>query len=64
MKSQTSLKMGHFGSKTRSQGQILEKRCVHSRCHIFSPLIIKLVQNVILDEFLDEFENGSCWVKN
>ena len=42
--------MGHFGLKTRSQGQMLEKPCVNSRGHIFSPIIMKLGQNVFLDE--------------
>ena len=41
--------MGHVGSKTRSLGQILEKPCVRSRGHIFSPIIIKPGQNVCLD---------------
>ena len=58
-----SLKMGHLRSKTRSLDQVLEKPCVWSRGHIFSPIIIKLGQNVSLDEILDEFENGSCWIK-
>ena len=31
MKSRSSLKVGHVGSKTRSLGQILEKPCEHSR---------------------------------
>ena len=56
--------MGHVGSKTSSQGQILEKPCVPSRGHIFSPRIMKLGQNVCVDEISDKFENGSCWVKN
>ena len=55
--------MGHVGSKTRSVGQISEKPYVHSRGHIFSPNIIKLGQNVCLDEIWYRFENGSCWVK-
>ena len=38
---QTSSKMGHVRSKTRSLGQILEKPCVRSRGHIFSLLIIE-----------------------
>ena len=42
--------MDHFGLKTRSQGQMLEKPCVPSRGHIFSPIILKLGQNVGLDE--------------
>ena len=50
MKSGMSLKMVHFGSKTRSQVQILEKPCVCSRGHIFSPIIMKLGQNVFIDK--------------
>ena len=64
MKSRMSLKMCHVGSKSRSLGQTLEKPCVRSRGHIFSPIIMKLGQNVCLDEILDELENGSCRVKN
>ena len=64
MKSRTSSKMGHDRSNTRSQGQILEKPLVHSRGHIFSPIIMKLCQNFCLDETSDKFENGSCRVKN
>ena len=48
MKSRTSLKMGHVGSKTRSLGQILEKPCVRSRGQIVCPIIMKLGQNVCL----------------
>ena len=48
--------MGHVGSKTRSLSQILEKCCVHSRGHIFSPIIMKPGRNVCLDEISDEFE--------
>ena len=54
--------MGHVESKTRSLGQILEKPCVRSRCHIFSTIIMKLGQNVCLDKILDAFENGSCLI--
>ena len=46
--------------KTRSLGQMLEKPCVRSRGHIFSPIIMTRGQNVCLDEIWDEFENGSC----
>ena len=56
--------MVHVESKTRSLGQILEKFCVRSRGHIFSPFIMKLGQNVCLDKISDVFENGSCRVKN
>ena len=37
-----SSKMGHVRSKTRLLGQILEKPCVHSRGHIFSPIRLKV----------------------
>ena len=53
-----------LGKKTRSLGQILEKPCVHFKGHIFSSIIMKLAQNVCLDEISDEFVNGSSWVKN
>ena len=56
--------MGHVLSKTRSLGQILEKSSVHSRGHISSPIVMKLGQNVCLDEISDECENGSCLAKN
>ena len=56
--------MGHAGSKTRSLDQILEKPCVCSRGLIFSPIIMKLGQNVFLNKVLDECENGSCWLIN
>ena len=62
-KSQTNLKLDHVRSKTRSLGQILEKPCVRSRRHIFSPIIMKLGQNVCLTKISDEIENVSCWVK-
>ena len=58
------LKMGHVGSKTRSLGQILEKPCVCCRCQVFSPIIRKPGQNVLLDEISHELEKGSCQVKN
>ena len=64
MKSLTSWIMGHVGSETRSQGQILEKPCVCSKGHIFSPIIMKPDQHVCLDEISHRFENGSCPVKN
>ena len=58
------MKLGHVGSKTRSLGQILEKPCVRSRGHIFSPILMKLGQNVCLDKISNKFELGSCGVKN
>ena len=33
--------------------------CVHSRGHILSPILMKLGQNVCLNEISDENENGS-----
>ena len=59
-----SLKLGHVESKTRSVGQILEKPCVRSRGHIFSPILMKLSQNVCLDEISDELEIWSCGIKH
>ena len=56
--------MGHVRSKTGSLGKISEKPYVHSRGHIFIPIIMKLSQNVCLDKISDRFENGSCWVKS
>ena len=44
--------MGHVGSKTRSQGQMLETHHVWCRGHIFSPIITKLNQHVCLDEMV------------
>ena len=45
-------------------GHILEKPCVSSRGPIFRLILMKLGQNVCLDEISEEFENGSCGVKN
>ena len=49
-KSRSSSILGHFGSKSRSLGQIWEKACEHSRDHIFDPILLKLAQNVHLDK--------------
>ena len=54
-----SLILNHVESKTRSVGHILEKPFVRSRGHIFSPILMKLGQNVCLDKISDEFEIGS-----
>ena len=56
--------MGHVRSKTRSLGQNLKRKRVRSRGHIFCLIIMKLGQNVCVDEIVDKFENGSCRVKN
>ena len=62
--SNTSLNIGHVGSKNRAQGQILEKPCICCRGHIVSLVHMKLGQNVCLDETSDEFENRLCRVEN
>ena len=41
----------------------IEKPCVRSRRHIFSPIIMRLSQNVFFSEISEAFENGSCQVK-
>ena len=56
--------MGHVGSKTRSLRQILEKPCVHSRGHNFSPIIMKLDQNVCLDKTGTNLKMGHAGSKN
>ena len=53
MKSRTSSKMGHVGSKTRSLGQILEKPCVRSRGNILSRILMEVGQDVYLDDISD-----------
>ena len=50
--------LGPVRSKTSSHCQILEKPCVPSRGHIFSPIFMKLGQCVCLDKISDKFENG------
>ena len=47
----SDMKLGHIGSKTRSPGQILEKKtCVHSRGHNLNAIFMKLCQNVYLSQ--------------
>ena len=50
--------MGHVGSETRSLGQILEKPSVRSRGHIFSRILMKVGQDVCLDDISDKIEMG------
>ena len=38
--------------------------CVRSGGHIFSLIVMKLDQNLCLDEISDKLENGSCTAKN
>ena len=52
--------MGHVGSKTKLLAQILEKPCVCSGDLILVQILIKLGQNLCLEDFKDEYENGSC----
>ena len=56
--------MVYVGPKTRSLSQILEKKIVSSKSHIFRPITTKLGQNVCIGKISDEFENCSCRVKN
>ena len=44
--------------KSRSLGQILVKTCYHSTGHNFDFTIIKLTQNVYLDDTLNPIEYG------
>ena len=55
--------MGHVESKTRSQGQILEKPRVCSRSQIFNLTLGKLGQIVCLNEIVEEFETGHVGTK-
>ena len=48
--------MGVVRSKSRSLGQILEKPCLHSGVHFFSAVVLKLTQNIYLDDFLTPIE--------
>ena len=43
--------MGHVGSKNRSLGQVLEKPCVRSRGHGFSPIILKLRVFILMESW-------------
>ena len=49
--------------KTRSQGQMLEKPCVRTRGHIFSPKITRFGQIICLDEISDKLKMGHFWSK-
>ena len=59
MKSRMSLKMAHVRSKIMLQGPILEIPCVCSRSHILGPILMKLGQNVCLDEISAMHESWS-----
>ena len=62
--SQSSLNMGHVGSKTRSLSQSALKPCSPFRGHSFASIFTKLNQNDSLDETSVKFEYGSCQIKN
>ena len=57
-----AIEKGH--EKTRSLGQILGKYYVHSRGHVFTPIFIKVAQNVYLDQLMTPNENVCDRVKN
>ena len=40
------------------------KPCLHSRSHIHCPIFMKLSQNICSNDILNEFVNGSGWLKN
>ena len=48
--------MGNVWSRTRSQGQIVEKPHVHCIGHSFSPIVMKLGQNICLFEISDKLK--------
>jgi len=47
--SRSDLNMGHFRSKTMSTGQILENTGLHIRGHICDSILMKVDQNVCLE---------------
>ena len=59
MSSRTSSKLAHLESKTRSQGQISRKLCLHSSGHIFEAIIMNLAQSVC--RFLGQVRNWVTW---
>ena len=52
-----------MSGKMWSCGHISGEPCVCSRGHILSPIIMKLGQNICLDEISDKYENESVQVK-
>ena len=54
----------HHGFKNFLGEPCLQKRCECFTGHIFDSILMKLGQNLCLDEVSQEFENGSCGVKN
>ena len=62
MSSRSSLKLGHFGIKSRSPGR--QQKILFSSGHIFEAIIMNFAQNVCLDDFYVKLETGSHGVKN
>jgi hypothetical protein len=55
---------GHRGCKTRSQELKIEKYCLHSSGYCFDPNILEIALKVCIDDFSNDFEHGSTWMKN
>ena len=64
MKSGLELCVGHLRSKTRSQGQIIEKPCLDNGGHIFHRIFMKFGQNVCFGEVWVCIVYGLSGVKN
>ena len=58
-----SLKMCDVGSKSMLLGQVLEKFWVCSRGHFFSVILMKLGQNVCLNESRTDLKMGNVRLK-
>ena len=63
MISRSRTDLDHLGSKTRSQGQIIEKACLHLRDHIFDPILMRLALNICLNDVKITVESGSHGIK-
>ena len=57
------LKMDVVRLKSRSLGQIKVIACLHYSDHIFSPIFLKLAQNLCVNKYMVPFENGCGQVK-
>ena len=56
--------MGHVGSKTRSQGQILEKPILYPKGHIFQSDNHETWSECLPRLNLGRVRNGPCWIRN
>ena len=61
IKSRSSSKLGHVVSKTRLQGQIIEKSCEDSRGHSFDPNFMKLYPLSEMCETGSQWKNIGHW---